>query len=204
MKEDGRYQQGLFLNQLNRNSSGVNVSGDLALVKPHGPFVKSSKPSSESRYRFESCRCCSSSERCGGDRPFLSRWLSVLVSYALEPPVGRLEGWHVPRAIGVPLVVVTFIGGIGLTTYELRGEAQAFAARVPDAAHKVAQAISHRKADASGTVGQLQAAATELEGASTNRQPPRDQVASVRIEEPMFKWGDCVDDLQPIEELLSA
>jgi len=117
--------------------------------------------------------------------------VSVLVSYALEPAVGRLEGWRVPRAIGVPIVLVAFIGGIGLTAYELRGEAQVFAGRLPDAAHKVAEAIAHRKADASGAVGQLQAAATELErAASTNRQPPRDRVAAVRIEEPTFKWSD--------------
>jgi predicted PurR-regulated permease PerM len=117
--------------------------------------------------------------------------VSVLVSYALEPPVGRLEGWHVPRAIGVPLVLVVVIGGLGFATYELRGEAQAFAARLPDAAHKVAQAISHRKADVSGPVGQLQAAASELErAASTTRQPSKDHVAAVRIEEPTFRWSD--------------
>jgi len=69
--------------------------------------------------------------------------VSVLVSYALEPAVGRLEGWHVRRAIGVPLVLVAFIGGIGFTAYELRGEAQVFAGRLPDAAHKVAEAIAH-------------------------------------------------------------
>ena len=117
--------------------------------------------------------------------------VSVLVSYALEPPVGRLEGWHVPRAFGVPLVLVALVGGLGFTVYELRGEAEAFVSRLPEAAHKVAQAISHRKADVSGPVGQLQAAASELErAASTTRRPPKDQAAAVRIEEPIFKWSD--------------
>jgi predicted PurR-regulated permease PerM len=117
--------------------------------------------------------------------------VSVLVSYALESPVEFLEGWRVPRAIGVPLVLVALIGGLGFTAYELRGEAQRFVSRLPDAAHKVAQVINHRKTDASGSVGKLQAAASELErAASPNRQSPGDNVASVRVEEPTFRWSD--------------
>lgn len=117
--------------------------------------------------------------------------VSVLVTYALEPPIARLERWHIARAVGVPLLLVTVVGGVGIVTYELRGEAQAFASRLPGAAHKVAQAINHRQADGSGTVAQLQAAASELErAAATNRQPTTGHVAAVRIEEPTFRWGD--------------
>ena len=117
--------------------------------------------------------------------------VSILASYALEPAVMRIERCGLPRAFGVPLLLFALVGGVGWTTYVLRGEAAAFAARLPEAAHKLAVAINHRESDTPGPVARMQEAANELEkAAATNRQPLKDAVASVRIEEPTFKWGD--------------
>ena len=33
--------------------------------------------------------------------------VSLLVSYALEPAVARLEAWHVRRVVGVPILIAT-------------------------------------------------------------------------------------------------
>lgn len=117
--------------------------------------------------------------------------VSVLVSYALEPAVALLEHCRAPRALAVPLLLLILVGGVGLATYELRGEAVTFASRLPDAVHRVAQALNHRPSDGSGAVGRMQAAASELErAAAAHRQSPSDRIASVRIEEPTFRWGD--------------
>src|SRR5262245_50768002 len=51
--------------------------------------------------------------------------LSVLLSYALEPLVARLESRRVPRAIAVPLMMALLLTTTGLAGYGLRGEATA-------------------------------------------------------------------------------
>jgi predicted PurR-regulated permease PerM len=118
--------------------------------------------------------------------------VSILVSYALEPAVARLKAWHCPRSIGVFLVMVGLIASIAGTAYGLRGQAVAFSSRLPDAAHQIAQAITHRQSDATGPVANIQAAATELENAAATNRPAKaaGSVPSVRIEEPTFRWSD--------------
>ena len=118
--------------------------------------------------------------------------VSILVSYALEPAVARLKAWHCPRSIGVPIVMAGLIACVGGAAYGLRGQAVAFSSRLPEAAHKVAQAMSHRKSDAPGPVAKMQEAATELEKAAAANRPakPADTIPSVRIEESTFRWSD--------------
>ena len=84
------------------------------------------------------------------------------------------------------------ISCVGGAAYGLRGQAVAFSNRLPDAAHKIAQVMAHRQADAAGPVAKMQAAATELEKAAAANRPakPADNVPSVRIEEPTFRWSD--------------
>jgi len=118
--------------------------------------------------------------------------VSILVSYALEPAVARLKTWHCPRSIGVPLVMGGLIACIGGTAYGLRGQAVAFTNRLPEAAHKIAQAMANRQSDKAGPVAKMQAAATELEAAAATNRPTKaaDNVTPVRIEEPTFRWSD--------------
>jgi predicted PurR-regulated permease PerM len=118
--------------------------------------------------------------------------LSVLLSYALEPLVSRLQHWHVPRALAVPILLIALLGAGGAGAYTLRGEAVAFVDRLPVAAHTVAQAIQGATRGTPGTVSKVQAAARELElatrSASQKRTP--DGITAVRIEEPTFRWSD--------------
>lgn len=118
--------------------------------------------------------------------------LSVLVSYALEPAVKRLEGWHVRRAFGVPLLlaVLTMAGVSGV--YALRGEAVAFADRLPGAAHTITEAVRTRSSGKPGPVAQMQRAASELERAAsaTARPAKADGITPVRVEEPTFRWNN--------------
>ena len=67
--------------------------------------------------------------------------LSVIISYALEPLVARLHSWHLPRVLGVPLVLTILLGSGAAVAYGLRGEAAAFIERLPSGVHVVASAI---------------------------------------------------------------
>lgn len=118
--------------------------------------------------------------------------LSILISYALEPLVARLESRHVPRALAVPILLTAILGAGGGGAYVLRGEAVAFVNRLPIAAHTVAQAIQDITRGTPGTVSKVQAAARELESAARGATPKRapDGITAVRIEEPTFKWSD--------------
>ena len=118
--------------------------------------------------------------------------LSILISFALEPLVSRLERCHVPRALAVPTLLISLLGAGGAGAYILRGEAAAFVDRLPLAAHTVAQAIQGATRGTPGTVSKVQAAARELElatrAAAQKRTP--DGITAVRIDEPTFKWSD--------------
>ncbi len=67
--------------------------------------------------------------------------LSALISYALEPLVSRLEAWHMPRPLAVPVVLTLLLAGGTGVAYSLRGEAAAFIERLPAGVHVVPTAI---------------------------------------------------------------
>ena len=81
--------------------------------------------------------------------------LSVLISYALEPPVVRLIACHLPRAVAVPVLLTALltIGGVG--AYVLRSETADFVNRLPAAAHTVAQVIQRTMRGGPGTVARV-------------------------------------------------
>ena len=119
--------------------------------------------------------------------------MSILVSYALEPAVARLETWRLPRLLGVPLLLAALIVGSAAAVYGLRGQVVAFGNRLPDAAHKLALTINREASGALAPMTKMRQAANELEQAATPGNPPRSrgEPTPVRIEEPtLFKWND--------------
>jgi predicted PurR-regulated permease PerM len=118
--------------------------------------------------------------------------VSVLISYALEPLVVRLESCCLPRSAAVPLLMLILLASAGTGAYVLRNEATAFLNRLPAAAHTVAQAVQSATRGAPGTVARVQQAARELETAANAAATMKagDRVTSVRIEETTFKWSD--------------
>ncbi len=115
---------------------------------------------------------------------------SVLVSYALEPAVAWMGRWHIRRAVAVPLLLLILVVVTGAGAYALRGEAVAFANRLPSAARSVTRAIRSAVPDRDGAVAKVQQAATELErAAAATHGPHTDGVTSVRVEEPTFRWS---------------
>jgi predicted PurR-regulated permease PerM len=118
--------------------------------------------------------------------------LSVLISYALEPIVARLESWHVPRLITVPVLMTLLLASGVAVGYGLRGEAAAFVERLPAGAHVVATAIQRATRGTPGAVSKVKQAAYEIENAANaaTKGGGRDGVTAVRIEEPTFRWSD--------------
>jgi predicted PurR-regulated permease PerM len=124
---------------------------------------------------------------------FIPIVVSLLISYALEPIVKRLESWHVRRAIAVPIIMCSLIAGAGGSAYALRGEAVAFLDHLPAAAHTIAEAVRGTTRGAPGAVAKVQEAARELETAAstaTTKKDEHDGVTPVRIEEPTFRWSN--------------
>jgi predicted PurR-regulated permease PerM len=120
--------------------------------------------------------------------------LSILLSYALEPVIARLEHWHVKRAVAVPFVLTALISTAAGGAYALRGEAVAFVNRLPGAMHTLAQAVQTASQQNPGAIGKVQQAAHELETAasSATKTDQGNGVTAVRIEQPAFNWSGWV------------
>ena len=115
--------------------------------------------------------------------------VSLLISYALEPAVARLQAWHVRRVFAVPVLIAALIASVLGGAYAIRGEATAFAARLPGVAHELARGMRSRMPGNAGAMARMQQAANELERAAAPARPA-DGVTAVRVEEPTFKWRD--------------
>jgi predicted PurR-regulated permease PerM len=118
----------------------------------------------------------------------------VLISYALEPLVSRMESLHIARPFAVPVLIIALLGGTGFGLYSLHTEAVLFVEQLPEAARTVSQALQPDPRQRTGAVAKVQQAARELEQAAKDAagKPAPPDVMPVRIEEPTFKWTDYV------------
>jgi predicted PurR-regulated permease PerM len=119
--------------------------------------------------------------------------LSLLISYALEPIVSRLESAHIARPFAVPPLLLALLGLTSFGVYSLRSEAVLFIEQLPEAARTVRRALQPEHRDQPGPVAKVQQAAQELEKAAKEAAGPKSApvgVTSVRIEQPTFKWSD--------------
>jgi predicted PurR-regulated permease PerM len=65
--------------------------------------------------------------------------IAVLISYALEPLVARLEHVRVPRLLGAALVLLLLVGGAGLGLYALRDELKEAMNALPEATRRAGE-----------------------------------------------------------------
>jgi predicted PurR-regulated permease PerM len=102
---------------------------------------------------------------------FLLQWMQsvlipivigVLVAYALNPFVSTLARVKIPRSVGAALVLLLFVGILGVGTYTLSGQALAIVKQVPEAAQRIRERV-RRGASDTGAMGDVQKAATELQ-----------------------------------------
>jgi predicted PurR-regulated permease PerM len=88
--------------------------------------------------------------------------LGVLLFYALDPLVDRLQVWHVPRALGAAFAVVLLIAAAAGIALSLRTQALAVIDQLPEAAQRF-RAAQARQGGAPSTLDKVQEAATEIE-----------------------------------------
>ncbi len=123
--------------------------------------------------------------------------LGVLISYALDPIVSWLQRRHLPRPIGAALLLLTLTGAGSWLVYGLRFEAADIVQQLPNAAHRLREALESRPAKTASALQQVQKAATELEkaAAAATSAPAPTNVPKVQVESAPFDvsqylvWG---------------
>lgn len=118
--------------------------------------------------------------------------LGLLISYALDPVVTRLEKLRLPRAVGAALLLLTLVGGGGYLLYQLRFQAQAIVEQLPAGARRLRQTLDRQHGGTTDALQQVQQAATELQKAGTSSAEPtaRPGVTRVQVENSPFDVGD--------------
>jgi predicted PurR-regulated permease PerM len=118
--------------------------------------------------------------------------LSILISYALDPPVERLSQLRMPRPVGAALVLLLMVATGGLLVYGLRAQATAVVEQLPQGARHLRRLIEgDRGSTTTSAIQQVQRAATELEKAADATAPPTPSaVQRVRVDPPPFSVGE--------------
>ena len=130
---------------------------------------------------------------------FIPIVLSVLISYALEPPVVWLTRVRLPRLIASGVVVALLSGSLAYGVYSLSDDATAIVASVPEAAQKFRLMVRRGQRD-TGTLQQVQQAAQELQRTADEAAGPAPAprgVQRVQVVQPAFDlreyltWGSA-------------
>ena len=120
--------------------------------------------------------------------------LGIVASYTLNPLVSWLEAIKIPRIFGTLIVMASVIGLLALGTYSLRGQMQAIADELPEAATKIANGLARLQIGQVGTMQKMQTAATEVEKAATQTAivpaAPKQPATHVIVDQPTFKIGN--------------
>ena len=120
--------------------------------------------------------------------------LGVLLAYALNPLVIRLESVKVHRVIGSTLIIIALVSGIIFSGYALRGQVQSIISILPEAAVKLTSGFAVKRGDPLTNIQKVQIAANQVETAASsvenNIKTKKKPVMRVVLEEPKFKVGD--------------
>lgn len=121
---------------------------------------------------------------------FVPLVLGLLVSYALEPVVSRLEKLHVPRFLGSALLLLGVAGLIGLGVWVLSDDMLAIVESLPRAARTLEQTV--RADTGEGIFEKIKEAATAIETTATEATEPSkapEGVTRIQIEEKPIDLG---------------
>jgi predicted PurR-regulated permease PerM len=120
--------------------------------------------------------------------------VGVLISYALDPIVTRMNEWRVPRPAAAALVLLVVTGSTGSLAYALRGEATALVEQLPQGARRLRRLLETGRPTTTTAIQQVQRAANELERAADAAAPtpPQSGVQRVQVEETRFNINDYV------------
>ncbi len=125
---------------------------------------------------------------------FIPLVLGLLISYALDPVVTRLQKLRVPRGVGAGVLLLTLVAGGGLFVYQLRFQVQEIIQQLPQGARRLRQALEQQQGGTTDALQKVQQAATELEGTTngSGATPARPGVTRVQVEDAPFNVNDYV------------
>lgn len=95
--------------------------------------------------------------------------LGVMASYALTPVVDRLQQWHLPRAAGAGMLLLSILGGLGWGAWAMADDATALVQSLPEVAQKLRQSMQSQSQRAD-TLTRVQEAAAEIEKVAEEAQ----------------------------------
>jgi predicted PurR-regulated permease PerM len=97
---------------------------------------------------------------------FIPLILGLLISYALDPVVTRLERWKISRGFGAALVLLLLVGGGSAMLYQLRSQAEQIIEQLPEGARRLRELLERQQG--AGPIQKVQQAATELQKAAAD------------------------------------
>ncbi len=106
--------------------------------------------------------------------------LGVFIAYTLSPVVAWLERWHIKRAIGATLVTVAILVALAAVGLRVQGEFVNIIDELPAITHKITKVLTDTNGGQPSTIQQMQAAATEIERATSNVGADAARVAAAR------------------------
>jgi len=121
---------------------------------------------------------------------FIPLLLGLALSYALSPLVDLLERWHMPRALGSGLLILSLGATVGWTIATLSDDATVLIESLPAATQKLRKAVHAQRGQTESAIDKVQRAAAEIEevakeGTVTRAAPARG-VTRVSIEPERF------------------
>jgi len=125
---------------------------------------------------------------------FVPLLLGLTLSYALSPLVDLLERWHLPRALGAGLLILSLGTAVGWTVATLSDDATVLIESLPAATQKLRKAVHAQRGQTESAIDKVQRAAAEIEevakeGTATRPAPARG-VTRVSIERERFDIQD--------------
>ena len=106
---------------------------------------------------------------------FIPLLFGIFIAYTLNPVVVWLECLRIPRLAGTSLLIAAIICGAAVTASNLRDEFNAIVLNLPAATQKLSRAVRTLERGRHNTLQQMQAAANEIERATsqaTGMRPP--------------------------------
>ncbi len=131
--------------------------------------------------------------------------LGIIMSYSLRPFVEALKQYvSLPRPLSAAFLLITIFGGIALGLFHLRDDATAVISELPKAARMIREFIGVTREGAPSVLGDIRAAARELERASATLtiDVPLERKASVNATPPLQKTGQAASVLTNLQNAL--
>ena len=119
--------------------------------------------------------------------------LSLLLTYALGPPISWLERFSISRWVSAALVLITLVTAISWTCYSLSSSASNLLDSLPVAAQKLREALYSKSPQKTSAIDSVQQAAAQLEQVTNDNSAKAGTqrgVMRVAVERPRFNVRD--------------